>query len=87
MKHDARYVGLFLDHLERLTLKERRVIERKIDILINDPDHPSLRTKKLNDNNLYESSVSMDIRVIWRLNGNLMVFEDVGHHDILKKYG
>jgi len=87
MKHNTRYVDLFLDHLERFTLKEQRVIERKIDILINNPDHPSLRTKKLNDKNLYESSVSMDIRVIWRLKGNLMVFEDIGHHDILKKYG
>jgi len=87
MKYNARYVDLFFNHFKRFTLKEQRVIERKIDILINDPDHPSLRTKKLNDDNLYESSVSMDIRVIWRLNENLIVFEDVGHHDILKKYG
>jgi mRNA interferase RelE/StbE len=87
MKYNMRYVDLFLNHFKRFTLKEQRVIERKIDILINDPDHPSLRTKKLNDDNLYESSVSMDIRVIWRLNENLIVFEDIGHHDILKKYG
>jgi mRNA interferase RelE/StbE len=87
MKYDTHYVDRFLDHFERFTLKEQRMIDRKIDILKSDPDYPSLRTQKLNDDNLYESSVSMDIRVIWRLKGQLMVFEDVGHHDILKIYG
>jgi mRNA-degrading endonuclease YafQ of YafQ-DinJ toxin-antitoxin module len=81
------YNNLFIDHLKRFTIKEQRVIERKIELLKNDVDHPSLRTKKLDDDGLHESSVSMDIRVIWQLRQNVMVLMDVGHHDILKKYG
>lgn len=87
MMYITLYNNLFIDHLKRFTIKEQRVIERKIELLKNDVDHPSLRTKKLDDDGLHESSVSMDIRVIWQLRQNVMVLMDVGHHDILKKYG
>jgi len=89
MIYDTFYGDLFFAHFEKFTLKERRLIESKIDFLKVNPYHPSLRTQKLRkyDDNLYESSVSMDIRLIWRLKGSAMIFEDVGRHDILKKYG
>ena len=87
MTYITLYDDLFLDHFKRFTIKEQRIIERKIELLKNDVDHPSLRTKKLDDDGLHESSVSMDIRVIWQLRQNVMVLMDVGHHDILKKYG
>jgi mRNA interferase RelE/StbE len=81
------YEKLFFNHLKRFTIKEQILIERKIELLKNNVDHPSLRTKKLDDDGLHESSVSMDIRIIWQLRQNVIVFVDVGHHDILKKYG
>jgi len=61
----------------------------KLDILVENPSHPSLRTKKMKDGSgKYEMSVNMDIRVLWRFDrnnaGNIIVF-DVGHHDVLKK--
>jgi mRNA-degrading endonuclease RelE of RelBE toxin-antitoxin system len=87
MMYKTLYDDLFFDHLKRFTLKEQKIIERKLELLKNNVDHPSLRTKKLDDDGLHESSVSMDIRIIWRLQENLMVFVDVGHHDILKIYG
>jgi mRNA-degrading endonuclease YafQ of YafQ-DinJ toxin-antitoxin module len=37
----------------------------------------------------YESSVSMDIRILWRFDedeDNIIVALDVGHHDVLKRY-
>jgi len=88
MKYDTLYADLFLDHFERFTLKERRIIERKIELLINNPDHPSLRTQSLHRfEDFYESSVSMGIRVIWELDEDTIILHDVGRHDILKKYG
>ncbi|MCL2183686.1 MAG: hypothetical protein FWB85_09490 [Chitinispirillia bacterium] len=52
------------------------------------PYHKSLRTKKLHGTpGLKESSVNMDIRIIWYLENNKIIFtSDVGHHDVLKKY-
>jgi len=88
MIYETSYDELFVGHFERLTLKERRIIEKKINIMTHDLDHPSLRTQPLHRfPDMYESSISMDIRVIWRLVRNVIVFVDVGHHDILKRYG
>ena len=51
-------------------------------------DNNSLRTKKIQgQKDLYESSINMDIRVIWYFeNEELIILVDIGHHDILKKY-
>ncbi|GBU21590.1 hypothetical protein R80B4_01486 [Fibrobacteres bacterium R8-0-B4] len=80
---------LFLEHLVRFPESEQSVIYRKIEILKNNPAHRSLRTQRLLKfhENLYESSVSMGIRLIWLLDDDTIFIEDVGRHDILKKYG
>jgi len=47
-----------------------------------------LRTKRIQGtDNLHESSVNMDIRIIWYYEGDVMIIlVDTGHHDILKQY-
>ena len=89
MEYRISYNDVFFEHFDQMTADEQRLITRKIEILRANPDHRSLRTKILRTKvkKLYESSVSMDIRVIWELDGDQMLFVDVGHHDILKKYG
>ena len=77
-----------MERLDRFSKSEQRIILRKLDILKNNPDHRSLRTQKLHRfDNLYESSISMDIRVIWQMEEDAIIFHDVGRHDILKMYG
>jgi mRNA-degrading endonuclease YafQ of YafQ-DinJ toxin-antitoxin module len=51
-------------------------------------NHPSLRNKKIKGHkDLYESSLNMDIRIIWYYeNQIIIVLIDIGHHDILKRY-
>jgi len=88
MAYKIIFEELFADHLDRFSESEQRIILRKIGILKDNPDHPSLRTQRLHRyDNLYESSVSMGIRVIWRLDEDMIILQDVGRHDILKKYG
>ena len=50
--------------------------------------HPSLRTKRIKgSSSLLECSVNMDIRIIWHYEGKeLILFLDIGHHDILNHY-
>jgi len=47
-----------------------------------------LRSQKIHgQDDYFEMSVNMDIRIIWKYSGDkIIVLIDVGHHDILKKY-
>jgi len=89
MVYETIFDDTFRDHIKKFTLAERKLIFSKIELLKNNLDHNSLRTQKLRKTheNRYESSVSMDIRLIWQLDGDTIFIEDVGRHDILKKYG
>jgi len=87
MEYNLAYSGKFLDHFEEMNADEQRLISRKLDILKVNPEHRSLRTKPLRlkkNRDLNESSVSMDIRVIWQFDGDLILLNDVGHHDMVK---
>ena len=82
------YTDRFLKSFNNLTNKEQLAFQRKMEIFIKNNLHPSLRTIKIQgQKNLYESSINMDIRIIWYYeNQELIVLVDIGHHDILKKF-
>jgi len=71
----------------KLADKEKKIFYKKLEMFIDNHQHPSLRTKKIKGSKiLFESSINMSIRVIWRYqNDNLIVMLDIGHHDILKR--
>lgn len=53
---------------------------------MQNPFYPSLRTKNVQGlDNVFEMSVNMDIRILWRYeNGVIILLIDIGHHkDIL----
>ena len=81
----------FFHELEKLSAKNQKMVMKKVEMLRNNPFYPSLRTKKVlgigTRDERYESSVNMDIRIIWRFDGRKIILVlDVGHHDVLKKY-
>lgn len=78
----------FLKSYDKLTKIEQTKVDKKIEYFKNDIFHPSLRTHRLQGYlNRFESSVNMDIRIIWKFEGDdVVAFLDVGHHDILKEY-
>lgn len=78
----------FLKHFEALTLSERKQLRKKMEILVENPFHPSLRSKRIKGTTeLFECSVNMDIRIIWCFEEDqIIMLLDVGHHDILKQY-
>ena len=82
------YTPRFKKSFSNLTNVEKQQFQKKMEIFIENVLHPSLRTKKLQgQKNLYESSINMDIRIIWYFeNEELIVLIDIGHHDVLKKY-
>ncbi len=66
----------------------KRSKPKKSLVFVNDPTHPSLRTKKVQGTDgIWESSINMDIRILWFYEGDeLILLLDIGHHDILNKF-
>jgi len=58
------------------------MVLNKLKLLINDPFYPSLRTKKVQGTDgIFEMSVNMDIRILWKYEGDIIILLiDVGHH-------
>ena len=82
------YTLRFQKHFSAFTAQEKIQIRKKLELLAKNPNHPSLRTKRIQGtNDLFESSINMDIRIIWHYDETPIInLVDVGHHDILKQY-
>ena len=84
------YTERFKKHYKKLQHNEKKQIKRKVEMLAENPMHPSLRSKHIQGtNNLFECSVNMDIRIIWYYeyeDDRLIILIDVGRHDILDQY-
>ena len=88
MTYQFTFTKRFEKHYKKLTVQEKKQLSQKLDLLSQNPAHPSLRTKRIQGtDNLYESSVNMDIRIIWYYEDDVMIIlVDIGHHDILKQF-
>ena len=78
----------FEKELSKLSVIDQSLVLKKIKTLESNPFYPSLRTRRVEGTtDAYESSVNMDIRLIWKFEENRIIYMlDVGHHDVLKKY-
>jgi mRNA interferase RelE/StbE len=79
----------FRKNIKKFDSARQSQILKKIDFLRNDPDHPSLRTEKLfkgTKNEIRASSMSMGLRLIWKLEDSIIYIKNVGGHDIYKQY-
>jgi len=78
----------FKKHYKKLHSTEKKQIMNKVELLMGNPIHPSLRTKRIQGtDDFFESSVNMDIRIIWYYKGeSMIILVDVGHHDILDQF-
>ena len=84
--YKLKYTKVFEKDLKSLSSKEQKAVAQKLKILAENPFYPSLRTKKVQGlDNVFEMSVNMDIRILWKYeDGIIILLLDVGHHkDIL----
>ena len=88
MAYHFTFTQRFQKQYQSLTAQEKNQVIKKLELLAENPIHPSLRTKRIQGaNRLFECSVNMDIRIIWYYEGAIMIILlDVGHHDILRQY-
>ena len=88
MAYKITYTKRFLKNFKRLNAAEKAQLKKKLELLMQDPFYPSLRTKRIQGTaSLFEFSVNMDVRVIWEYEGDtLILLLDIGHHDILEQF-
>ena len=88
MVYQFTFTERFKKHFKDLTTNEKKQLNNKLKLLSENPNHPSLRTKRIQGtSDLFECSVNMSIRIVWYYEGNkIIILVDVGHHDILKKF-
>ena len=60
-------------------LKEK--IFKQIGLMISNPKHPSLRLHKLSGKENWSISVTKDIRILFSIQGNLLLINAIGTHD------
>lgn len=80
--YKLKYTKEFEKNLKSLTKQEQKLVANKLKLFVQNPFHPSLRTKKVQGlDNVFEMSVNMDIRIVWKYeNGIIILLLDVGHH-------
>ena len=74
------YTERFKKAFNNLTNNEQVQFKNKMKLFVENVLHPSLRTKKIKgQKDLYESSISMDIWIIWYFeNEELIILIDIG---------
>ena len=82
MMYKLKYTKEFEKNLKSLTPQEQKQVANKLKLLVQNPFYPSLRTKKVQGlDNVFEMSVNMDIRILWKYeNGVIILLLDIGHH-------
>ena len=80
--YKLKYTKEFEKDLKKLSASEQKAVANKLKLLVQNPCYPSLRTKKVQGlDNVFEMSVNMDIRILWKYeNGVIILLFDVGHH-------
>ena len=65
MAYEFTFTPRFQKHFKGLTVQEKKQLKNKLELLAENPSHPSLRTKRIQGTtDLFECSVNMDIRII-----------------------
>jgi mRNA-degrading endonuclease RelE of RelBE toxin-antitoxin system len=76
------YSELFADKARQLPIEVRRALKKKLELLVENPRHPSLRTKKIQgQDSLFEASVTMNIRMTWQYTEEGILLRNIGEHD------
>ena len=75
----------FKEEYQKLPQQIQRQTERKLRLLINNPFHPSLRTRKvegevLGFRDVYEGSITTNYRFLFRISGNTYEMLRIGTH-------
>ncbi len=76
------YSDLFKEKVEQLHPNVKKVLKNKLELMYQNPKHPSLRTKKIKgSSDIYEASITMNYRMTWQYYNEGILLRNIGEHD------
>jgi mRNA interferase RelE/StbE len=76
------YTARFRNEVTKLSASTKKVLREKLSLLIENPSHPSLRTKKIKGTrDIFEASVTMSIRITFQYIKGDILLRNIGEHD------
>ena len=80
------YTELFRKKVEILPVDIKKALRIKLELMVENPRHPSLRTKKIQgQEGIFEASVTMGIRMTWQYTEGGILLRNTGEHDTTLK--
>jgi mRNA interferase RelE/StbE len=80
------FTKTFVRDYRRLPEATQNTVDKQLELLLSNPQHPSLNTKKMNDpRGIWEARVTAGYRFTFQIEGDIYVLRKVGTHAILKK--
>jgi addiction module RelE/StbE family toxin len=81
---EIEWADYFEKMLKKLTPELQKKTKRKIELLANNPSHPSLRSKPIKGApGIYEASIDMNYRMTYeRLPGDVLRLRVIAKHDV-----
>jgi mRNA interferase RelE/StbE len=76
------FSDLFGEGITEVSGDAKKALKKKLGLLIDNPGHLSLRTKKIRgDNEIFEASITIDIRMTWEYYEDGILLRNIGRHD------
>jgi len=76
----------FVRDYRRLPQEIQKAVDKQLEFLLTDAQHPSLGIKTMNDpRNIWEARATAAHRFTFQIQGDIYILRKVGNHDILEK--
>ena len=76
------YSDLFKEKVQLLHPNVKKALKSKLELMDQNPKHPSLRTKKIKgSSDIYEASITMNYRMTWQYYQDGILLRNIGEHD------
>ena len=80
------YTELFRKKVEILPVDIKKALRIKLELMVENPRHPPLRTKKIQgQEGIFEASVTMGICMTWQYTEGGILLRNTGEHDTTLK--
>jgi len=81
------YSDLFNEKVQLLHPDVKKALKNKLELMDQNPKHPSLRTKKIKgSSDIYEASITMNYRMTWQYYQEGILLRNIGEHDKTLKH-
>ena len=79
---NIQYTELFREKAQGLPAEIKKALRAKLELMIENPRHPSLRAKKIQgQDGIFEASVTMSVHMTWQYTEDGILLRNIGEHD------